>query len=429
MVAGMDSQGERPATKVGQLAVAIIVLPVLWHAVGLVVGWDSKRSISTLMWVNYAGGGVRAACTVLLTGVLWFLAARQRSPLARRLLSIAGAFFLAALLMRFGVAAYVQRDGGSLAIWEWTTRIVTTVRLAAVVAIAVVAWRGARTATVIALALEAFFWMDATWRVLPASWNHGNTMRLLYFGLAVVVAIANVGQLRTIAGETRCDSKPLLRASYDQLSVSMALRVVVAVVSCLVVFTAFGPDGRQLKWLLPISLGGAWLANLWGIIGATRLVFADTGYSGRVAVGAGAMLWAVVVQIPTLVLLWHTVRGQAGYFDREGLSNFQYAVPIVNAVGLLLLVSAVQRAAVRAGQFELAESTLASAIIVGILNVATIVAQYGLGRVKTKSEALLALAIAAGCGLFAVITLMRVFNRARDAGEQPTQPLPTARVL
>lgn len=429
MVASMDTQGQSPATSVGKLAVAIVVLPVIWYAVSLAVTLDHGSSVSTLMWVNQAGSGLRAACTVLLAGLLWFLASRQSSPRARQLLSIAGALFLGALLLRVGIAAYTQRDGGSFEVWKWSNRIGMTARLIAVVAMSAVAWRDARTASLVALGIEAFFGIDGTWNVLPSAWHHGNTMRLLYFGLAVVAAVANVVQLRAIVADARCDSKPLLRSSYDQLSVSMALRVVVAVVSCLVVVTAFGSNGRQLKWLLPISIGGAWLANLWGLIGATRLVFADTGYSGRVAVGAGAMIWAVVVQIPMLVVLWNLVQGHTDHFDREGLTNFQYAAPIVNALGLLLLVSAVQRAAVRAGQFELAESTLASAIIFGIMNVATVIAQYGLGRVKSKGEAMFALAIAAGCGLAAVVTLMRIFSRARDARDQTPQPLPTARVV
>ncbi len=429
MFGRMESQAARTTMQVGRIAVASIVLPMVWYALSTAINWDHEGNLSTLLWMNQTGNGLRAATNVLLVGCLWYVAARQSKVTARTLLFMAGTLFVAVLLIRLGVAVWVQREGSSVAAWQLSSQITASLRLAAILALAVVAWHSARIASIVALGVEVFFWSDVMWKVLPASYYTRSTAPLVFLALAVVLAVANVVQLKAIAADTRCDSKPLLRSSYDQLSVSMALRVVVAVVACLFVLMAFGSNGRQLKWLLPVSVTGAWLANVWGGIGATRLVFADTGNSGRVAIGAGALIWAVVVQLPLVVMLWNVAQGRTDHFDSESLTNFQYAAPIVTVFGLLVLVTAVRNAAARDGQFALAESTMASAIIIGILSVAALAAQYGMTRIKTKSEALLALALAAGCGLFAVIMLMGVFSRARDAQDQTPQPLPSARIV
>lgn len=410
--------------------VAHIVNLVFATAVGCFLGsvlvetiWPHRRGDAT--WFVELVSAMRYGCSWLAAAVVVFITVRTSARRSRVALWVAGAVLLTGLLLRGLLLAY--NVSGDIAIDTLVLgfRVEFWLRVLGMVAIAVAVWPRARVAAVLALLAQSFFVVDnfnITWL---RAFRFSPTGAWVSDALVLTTLISMAVMVRTAAGDLRCDSEPLLRRSYHALAIAMGLRVVLAAVVAFGVLLGLGDGSPLLRWLLPLSLGGAWVINLLMLVAAVRLVFAATCESLRLATAAGMLISASFLQIPILGALWQTLHGDNPRMNNHAASQFRFIIPTLTLVGTWGLISVVYRVANQRGQHEVAESTFARGMMVIVVSVAGFVAQLALSEVRTRGQAIGALAISVGCGLAAVVLLLRLFQRARDALPTPTE-LPAA---
>jgi hypothetical protein len=423
----MNEPSKPHATPVAHVAITALAIAIVANLITVGTAVSQGYESSWSQWCYQAESGLHTAAMVTVAACLWFVSSRAGRP-ARMLLSIAALFFVLPVVFGIALDVYQSNTRSDAALARNVSIAIGFVRATATLLVCICTWRRSVVPAVLSLLAEGFFIASRFRHVVPESWYGSTAIELFFAAISTVRLVALAWQMNIIAHERRCDSDRLLRPAYDHISVALSLRVVVAIVSALFVVFALGNDsGRFWRWLLPVSVGGTWLANMYGIIGAFRLVFANTKASLRAALAALAMLWAAMVQIPQLIMMWHMLRGHGdNYFPQA--NYFIYAAPVMSAVGLLLLMSAARIEAKSNDRFHIADSIESSMMWFAVLTAAVLGCQYAWPQITTRGNAILTLLISAVCALASVITAMRVFARSRDSLDQ-SQPLPAARVV
>jgi hypothetical protein len=376
-------------------------------------------------WFADLASAIRYACALMAASAIVFVALRTASRQRRTALLVAGTVLLLHLLLHVSIMAYRALGHFSIETIVFGFRVEFGLRLVGVVAMGIAVWPRARIAAALALSAQGFFALDMFHVAWLREFRFSPTGEWVSDALAVTSMVAMAVMIRTAAGDLRCDSEPLLRRSYHALAVAMGLRVVLAAVVAFGVLLGLGDGSPLLRWLLPLSLGGAWVINLLVLVAAVRLVFAATGESLRLAIAAGMLICVSFLQIPILGELWQALHGRSYPTHSAAVLQFRYAIPLLTLLGTWGLISVVYRVANQRGQNEVAEATFASGVMFFVVSVAGFASQLALSEVRTRGQAIGALAISVGCALAAVVLLLRLFQRARDALPTTTE-LPSA---
>ena len=415
----------KPATPVAQVVTLAFATAVSCYIMGILVEKIWPHQIGQATWFAEFARAIQYACVWLAAAAVVFVGVRTSSQRTRAALLVAGAALLAGLLLRGSIVGYRAVGHMSIDTIVLGFRVEFFLRVLGMVAIAVAVWPRARVAAVLGLLAYSFFVVDNFHIAWLRAFRFSPTGEWVCDALALTALISMAIMVRAAAGDMRCDSEPLLRRSYHALAIAMGLRVVLAAIVAFGVLLGLGDGSPLLRWLLPLSLGGAWLINLLLLVAAVRLVFAATSESLRLAIAAGMLICASFLQIPILGELWQALHERSYPTHSAAVLQFRYAIPLLTLIGTWTLISVVYRVANQRGQNEVAESTFASGVMFIVVSVAGFASQLALSEVRTRGQAIGALAISVGCALAAVVLLLRLFQRARDALPTPTD-LPSA---
>ena len=415
----------KPATPVAQVVILAFAATVVCYIIRVLAEKIWPHQFGQVTWFVELAGAIRYACAWLAAAVVVFVAVRTSSQRRRAALLVAGTALLASLLLLGLVLAYNAVGHAAIDTMVLGFRVEFFLRVLAMVAIAVAVWPRTRIAAVFGLLAYSVFVLDNFHIAWLRTFRFSPTGEWIFDALALTAIVSMGVMLRVAAGDLRCDSEPLLRRSYHALAIAMGLRVVLAAVVAFGVLLGLGDGSPLLRWLLPLSLGGAWMITLLVLVAAVRLVFAATGESLRAAIAAGMLICVSFLQIPILGELWQELHERSYPTRSAAVTQFRYAIPLLTLLGTWGLISVVYRVANQRGQNEVAEATFASGVMFFVVSVAGFASQLALSEVRTRGQAIGALAISVGCALAAVVLLLRLFQRARDALPTPTE-LPSA---
>jgi hypothetical protein len=393
------------------------------------------------LWRAVSIGGSFASLALLAAGALELRRRTTGRAQVGANLVLGGVF---AMLATAVVRNYVILDGSmDPETQRWLSRFTITARHLTAAGFLVAGWHhrtvrllAAPVAIVALVAAPYDFYSEYLWGWVS---DAGRTAWLVvdfateaaYTGLAIVVLWLGAPG----PGPTGWDGAA---RALDRTAWALYARLWIAAISMLLVLVLFAGEGgsegvgKLFVVGIPLANAVAGIVLIVGVLGAAQLT-ASRGVQLRFLAAGAAFTFVIAIQSVQVYLLVRGVfgdRDEASSFDRDLLQVLPMALPIVLAVGFLVLVDALRAVGGLLGFDDLRTHAAAAAVTVVVTQLAIVGAGYWMATSKTitRGTAIFAMLLIAGAAIGTLVAVARVCREAAS-GLRARTDLPTATVV